>query len=154
MKQTGDAAFVPRRWSVCFRTSVTSTEAKEGLSSVVTLGDVMIAGTKKIFFSLSPSDTYIHCLAADHADSLRRAVRRVEELPSGQETDPSVFVRSCLINDLSAHLRVAKARLNICRERTGGKASGPPAVYLDKTPTEVDISLSHDGRLVAFAYLA
>lgn len=154
MKQTGDAAFLPRRWSVCFPISVTSTEAKKGLSPVKTSGDVMIAGTKKIFFSLFPSDTHIHCLATDQAESLRRAVWRVEELPSGQETDPSVFVRSSLINDLSAHLRVEKARLDIRRDRTGGKAPGPPVVYLDRTKADVDISLSHDGRLVAFAYLA
>ncbi|MEE9913945.1 MAG: 4'-phosphopantetheinyl transferase superfamily protein [Deltaproteobacteria bacterium] len=165
-KQTGDAAFVPRRWSVHFRHPLPVMEPN-GLHlacarpadqppPVFAAGDVAISEKQVIPVSLFSSSSYVHCLAADQSGFLDKAVWRVEEKPAGcdqKEMDSSVFVRSCLVSALSAPLQADQHQIKIIRAPRKGGELGPPAVYLNDIRTDIDISLSHDGRFAAYAFL-
>ncbi len=153
MKQTSDASFVPRRWSVCVSDSLETRTASEGEVSGLICGTVRIPGAGELYFALRYAEACVHALAADSTDLLKRAVWHVRQLPANPEIDASVFGRSCLIHDLSAHWQVEKHRLEIRREHAAGGEIHPPVVYLDGAVADVEVSLSHDGRFVAFAYL-
>jgi len=165
-KQTGDAAFMPRRWSVCFRSSQPAAY-RNGLHPVgvqgqnqdltaVTAGYVASSGRDDIPFLLLSSPSYLHGLAADQTDSLGKVLWRVAVLPDGRDktgADPSAYVRSCLTEELSGLLQVKQARIKIFRAPRERGELEPPAVYLDGIKTQIDISMSHDGRFVAYAFL-
>lgn len=165
-KQTGDAAFVPRRWSVHLQPSAPSA-ATGGLPPAVTpsgdrnatsfsAGHVTISEKHEIPFILFSSTSYVHCLAADQSVFLDKAVWRVVASPDdgdGKDNDPSQFARSCLAQSLSAVLHADEARIKISRAPGKQGELKPPAVYLDDIEMNIDVSLSHDGRFAACAYL-
>jgi phosphopantetheinyl transferase (holo-ACP synthase) len=165
-KQTGDAAFVPRRWSVHFQPSAPSAETG-GLPPVgtpsrdrnvtsISRGHVVVSEKHEIPFFLFSSTSYVHCLAADQSVFLDQAVWCVVASPDdedGKGKDPSPFTRSCLAQSLSAVLHADEARIKISRVRGKRGELKPPAVYLDGIEMNIDVSLSHDGRFVAYAYL-
>ena len=165
-KQTDDAAFVPRRWSVHFQQSAPAPET-DGLhlidiqsedrnSASFIAGHVAVSEKEAIPFFLFPSESYAHCLAADQSVFLDKAVWRVVALPGDceeKDINPSAFVRSGLASALSSVLHADQARIRILRARGKRGELEPPAVYLDGIKMNVDISLSHDGRFAAYAYL-
>ncbi|MRR15212.1 MAG: 4'-phosphopantetheinyl transferase superfamily protein [Deltaproteobacteria bacterium] len=162
-KQTGDAAFLPRRWSVCFRrpqaadlrSSLRPVEVQNQSPAAVTAGYVASAERDDIPFLLHSFPSYVHSLAADRIDLLDKILWRVAVLPDGGEegADPSAYVRACLKDDLSGFLRAERTRIHICRAPCGRGELDPPAVYLDGVQTPIEISLSHDGRFAAYAFL-
>ncbi len=166
-KQTGDAAFVPHRWSVCFRRPLPAIEHQSAhlsamqsdnrKSAMFATGDVSISEKKSIFFYLFSSLSYVHCLAADHCDVLDKVIWRVDVLPGGQEQkdiDASVYARLCLAHALSGLFRYDQKQITIFRAQEKNGELQPPAVYLDGVKKDIDISLSHDGQFVAYAFLA
>jgi len=166
-KQTGYAAFVPRRWSVCFRhpfpavedqgAKYSETQFDDQKSAIIAAGDVLISEKKSIFFNLFSSRSYVHCLAADRCDILDQAIWRVDALPEGRDQkdmDPSFFARSCLAKALSGLFRHDQKQITIFRAREKDGELQPPVVYRDGVKKDIDISLSHDGQFVAYAFLA
>lgn len=165
-KQTSDAPFVPRRWSVYFRPASQAVESQSAHPSgappedqkpvVHVEGEVIISKEKSIPFFLFSSLSYVHCLAADVFDVLDKAIWRVDVLPEGQDQkgmDPSTYTRSCLAHDLSVFLQVAPRQIEIRRASRKNGELRPPAVYQDGVKTDIDVSLSHDGQFVACAFL-
>ena len=167
-KQTDDAVFIPRRWSVHFRKPLPLAEAQGiGFSkrflqihppAEFYAGDVMIEGKNAFPFYLFSSLFYVHSLVADRFDVLDKAIWRIEILPEGraqEDRDPSSFGRSCLIHDLSEFLRVDPHQVEIRRVSRNERELLPPTVYLQGVPAaNVDISLSHDGQLVSYAFVS
>lgn len=93
-----------------------------------------------------------HVHAVAHSGSVRRGwtlvsgVRRLGAgAPGGPALDPSVAVRAFTIAQLARRLGVAAAALSIEREER------IPRLVLRGRPADADLSLSHHGRLVAFA---
>jgi len=165
-KQTGDAAFVPRRWSVHLRRpssaagheNIRHSDVRSGDQNrgAFAAGEVMIPEKNSVPFILFSSLSYVHCVAADCFDVLNKAIWHVDELPCGrdpEDTDSSKFVRKCLIHALSDFLPEESRRIKIVRTFPEGGELQPPAVYLNDVKSGIDISLSHDGRFVAFAFL-
>lgn len=166
-KQAGDAAFVPRRWSVHFRHPSPAAEHQDFKLSeapsadqkptAFAAGDVAISEKKSIPFFLFSSLSYVHCLAADGCEFLDKATWRVDVLPHGSDpenTDSSGFARKCLAHALSDFLRDDPRQIKIIRAPKKDGELQPPAVYLNEVKTDIDISLSHDGQFVAYAFLA
>jgi len=165
IKQTGDAVFVPRRWSVHFQNSSPAAirhgrpapddaQINENTSEFTT-GDVIIPGRQSIPVRLFSSFSYRHCLAADCLDALDQAIWRVVTLPEAQkgtENDPSAFARGCLARRLGTFLKEDSCQIEIRRQKKDGELQ-PPVVYLNDVKTDIDISLSHDGRFVAYAMI-
>ena len=122
----------------------------------ITAGYVSSSGRDDIPFLLLSSPSYVHGLAADQIDSLDKAIWRVAVLPDRRDrrgADPSAYVRSCLMDALSGFLQAEQARIKIFRAPRERGELEPPAVYLDGIKTPIDISMSHDGRFVAYAFL-
>jgi phosphopantetheinyl transferase (holo-ACP synthase) len=167
LKQSSGAAFLPRHWTVHFRHPSSAVEHQGSMPSevppddqtptVYAAGDVEISGKKSIPFFLSSCLSYVHCLAADYFDILDKVIWRVEVLSAGRDQkdrDPSIFARSCLAHALSAFLRDDQSQIKILRGRGKGGELQPPAVYLNGIKADIDVSLSHDGQFVAYAFLA
>jgi phosphopantetheinyl transferase (holo-ACP synthase) len=134
-----DTAFIPRRWQVNLNRYVP--EYKEGSVSVSGKGEVSIR--------LFSDGDYVHCIGANAPDALDKLTWRVETLPN-EEIDPSLFSRHCLIQSLARRFSLDFHRIKIIRKRRGGELQ-PPCVYIGGQKSDIDISLSHDGRFVAHA---
>ena len=91
---------------------------------------------------------YIHCLGANSLATLDKSVWRVESLPA-EETNPSLFSRRCLAQSLAKSYFLNFHQIVIKRKRENGELQ-PPCVYVGRQKTDIDISLSHDGRFVAY----
>ena len=152
-KQTSDAAFVPRRWSVHFRSPCAQPEDQK--PAEFTTGDVLISENKSIPFLLFSSGAYVHCLAADRLDVLDKANWRIDVLPEGdqQSIDPSAFARSCLTRALSVFFGCDPRQIKIFRAQDKDGELQPPVVSRDGIQSDIDVSLSHDGQFVAYAFL-
>jgi hypothetical protein len=96
---------------------------------------------------------HIHCIGCDGEsetlDSIVWEVRRVEE-DLGFE---SFFVREAAKKRLSLHLNRNPEEIEI-RRLKGPCGLEPPVVYVKDVPVLVDISLSHDGKFMAYAFAA
>jgi phosphopantetheinyl transferase (holo-ACP synthase) len=78
-------------------------------------------------------------------------VAAVERLPDGE--DPSVAARALLRRTLAPALACGPDDLEVVRDPAPGSwtGQGPPRLLLKGAPLDLDLSLSHDGRFVAFA---
>jgi len=134
-----DAAFLPRQWQVTF--GKTRSKKSDGLVKVPDKGDVYIR--------LFSNPDYIHCVGTDKLTVPDKIICNVENLP-GEKTDPSLFSRLCLAQSLAKRFSLNLHQIKIKRTRTKGELR-PPCVYIHGRKTDIDISLSHDGRFVAYA---
>ncbi|KQC07360.1 MAG: hypothetical protein APR62_00600 [Smithella sp. SDB] len=135
-----DTAFIPRQWQVVFNR----------FQSEYAEGKVEIAGKDEIFIRLFSNSDYIHCIGTDKPAILDKIIGQVEILPE-QQDDPSLFVRLCLARKLAEHFSLNLNQITIKRIKEKGELQ-PPRVYIDGRKTDIDISLSHDGRFIAYAF--
>jgi hypothetical protein len=66
--------------------------------------------------------------------------------------DPSSFGRECLLLRLATAENLNFTALSIRRTIEDGELQ-PPCVYLDDKEALFDISLSHDGKYTAYAFI-
>ena len=137
-KYCSDIAFIPRRWQTVFHNA----------PSDCVEGKVIISGQSTVHIRLFTNADYVHCTGSDDQSVLDKLTWGVESLPK-TETDASIFVRQCLANRLTKHLSLNSHLIEIKRTRKNGELS-PPWVYVCGGKTDMDISLSHDGRFVAY----
>jgi len=135
-----DTAFIPKRWQVVF--NKTQSECSEG--------KVVITGNDGIFIRLFSNHDYIHCVGADKLAELDKIISGVEILPE-KENNPSFFSRLCLAKRLAKHFLLDIHQIKIKRIKEKGELQ-PPRAYIDGRKTDTDVSLSHDGRFVAYAF--
>ena len=93
---------------------------------------------------------YVHCIGANSPASLDKLIWRVEALPE-EKINPSIYLRCLLRQNLAQCLSLNFDQIKIKRTKQNGELQ-PPTVYIDGRKTDIDISLSHDGRFVAYAY--
>jgi phosphopantetheinyl transferase (holo-ACP synthase) len=151
----------PRRYPVCMSTERTG----DGASGIVhtPCGTIPV---KWLF-----ADDYVHCIGADAEDSpaagrpdriesrlsriefgLRRIdTRRESGSRSGQEEE-SIQVRRHAAAHIASHLSRDPDDIRIMRANGRG-GWGPPVACVEDDPDEIDVSLSHDGRFLAYAFL-
>ena len=135
------AAFLPRQWQVTFTKS----------QSVYSDGEVIIPGREKIYIRLFSNTRYIHCIGADVLTALNKLIWSVDALPEEEKINPSLYLRYCLGQSLAKNFSLKFHQIKIKRTRENGKLL-PPRVYVSGVKTDIDISLSHDGRFVAYAF--
>jgi len=96
---------------------------------------------------------YVHCIGTmDFSEGIDSLIWRVDLLPQrgvmpGYE---SIFLCEAIKKHLSMFLNRAPEEIEIWRSE-GGLC--PPFVYLKDKPAGVDISLSHDGKFTAYAFI-
>ena len=141
-----DSAFLPRQWQVIFNKN----------ESTYSDGEVMIPGRDRVYIRLFSNSQYIHCVGADCLAALDKLIWKVDVLPEekdGKNIDPSFFSRNCLGQSLAKHFSLNFHQIKIKRTRENGELQ-PPRVYVDGRKTDIEISLSHDGRFVAYAFIS
>ena len=155
LKKNGHAAFIPNRWSVRYRDFQGLYEGDFALRSGCREGEVMIPGAGRVFVRLFAFPSYLHCIASDSAGGMNHMIACVDQLPRQEEflpADPSLFVRSCLLSNLAGHLQLPEGSMKIVRQ-PGKNGLGPPLLYIEGMESAMDLSISHDGNYVAYAYL-
>jgi len=140
-KSFPDAAFLPRQWTVIF------TKTKSKYSD----GEVIIPGKGSVYIRLFSNTRYVHCIGADVLTVLDKLIWSVEALPEEEKINPSLYLRNCLGQSLAKHFSLNSHNIKIKRTRENGELQ-PPRVYVSGRKTDIDISLSHDGKFIAYAY--
>jgi phosphopantetheinyl transferase (holo-ACP synthase) len=135
------AAFLPRQWMVIFKKS-TSTHSE---------GEVIIPGKEKVFVRLDVNSRYVHCVGSDNISVLDKSIWSIDVLPEKEKNNPSFYSRYRLGQHLAKHFSLNVHHVKIKRTREKGELQ-PPRVYVDNGEADIDISLSHDGRFVAYAF--
>jgi len=120
-----------------------------------TEGEVIVPGVKTVFVQLSSPEGYVHCVGSDNLSDLNNIIRGIESLPesvAGEDVEPSLFVRECFLARLAGIYQLNFRQMEIRRAKTGSELQ-PPQLYYENKKTSFDISLSHDGQFVAYAFL-
>ena len=144
-KSSAGLSFLPRHWSVQLNQH----------DSMFTEGDVIISGADTVFVQLRSTEGYVHCVGSDNLPDLNNIIWGIEFLPksaSGENVKPSLFVRECLSARLADIYKLNFREMEIRRAKKGCELQ-PPHLYYENKKTSFDISLSHDGQFVAYAFL-
>jgi phosphopantetheinyl transferase (holo-ACP synthase) len=140
-KSSSGVAFLPRQWQVTFNRS----------KSKYSDGEVTIPGKERVYIRLFSNLQYVHCIGADALTALDELIWIVDVLPEAEKINPSLYLRYCVEQSLAKHFSLNFYQIKIKRTRENGELQ-PPRVYVNGRKTDIDISLSHDGRFVAYAY--
>ena len=145
-KKRVDAAFLPRRWTVILKKT----------ESACSDGEVKIPDAEAVYVRLFSHSRYVHCVGADSPADLDRLVCKVEVLPEKENEkriNPSLFARKCLARSLADFFRLNFSDIKINRVKDKSELQ-PPHVYINGKKSDIDVSLSHDGQFVAYAFLS
>lgn len=140
------ASFLPRRWEVCLRPAARHCFA----------GEVLVGANSMVHVRLFLRKEFLHCIATDESGALDKIICAHAFLPDEKDISgggASLFLRDFAARKASEHLRIACADVKIARDSSGGEL-GPPRLFVGGAASSCDISLSHDGRFVAFAFLS
>lgn len=138
--------FLPRQWSVLVNVH----------NRMFTEGEVIIAGADPVFVRIFDLPAgCLHCLGADNLtdlDGINWGIETLPEFSSGEDNESSSFGRRCLTRKLAYFYQLNFQELEVRRAKEGGELQ-PPQLYYENKKTPFDISLSHDGKFVAYAFL-
>jgi phosphopantetheine--protein transferase-like protein len=90
----------------------------------------------------------VHAVAVQAPEALRRIISRVKRMDSVKD-DSSEIARKILLEEIKVRLGCHTDDLSIVKEKRG---PGVPFVFFRGRQIPAEISLSHDGRFVAFAF--
>lgn len=164
-------SFIPCRWSVQIRLpsakgSISSgTESNTLRRSIMgpyhqphesyQKGHVIIPERGVVYIYLSSHLSYVHCIASNSLAALDSSIWGINILPGrkdGQDNSPSSSARKCLARKLAAFLNINQNLIRIRRIKNGTELQ-PPIVSIGGMRAEIDISLSHDGRFISYAFI-
>ncbi len=97
---------------------------------------------------ISMDEDMVYALAARTAEALTRIVSRVERVDAAKD-DLSDVARKFLLEEIAQRLDCRTDDLSIVKEKRG---PGAPFIVFRGNQLPAEISLSHDGRFVAFAF--
>jgi len=112
------------------------------------------AGVVHIMITRGPD--YFHCIGTrDNENLLRSVIGNVYTLGNSRETPAriSASVRTCAQGAIARCMNCKRDAIRIARIASD-RGLGPPIVYINDHRPNVDISLSHDGKFIAYAMLA
>jgi hypothetical protein len=160
-------SFIPRRWSVNIGLTSAKQPASSGAESNDCLinniggyshpqtsyrkGQVNIPGREAVSVRLFSHPSYVHCVGAESLSTLDQLSWGIDVLPESGDGNPSSFARQCLVRSLAGFLHLNSSDIEIKRMKNGAVLQ-PPCVYIGGKKVAIDISLSHDGRLIAYAF--
>ena len=171
-KSHNEDSFMPRRWSVNIGLPWAKHPAFSGNESNDRMinnigqhiqsqtsyrkGQVIIPGREAVDVRLFSHPSYVHCVGADSLSTLDNLSWGIDILPErgdGRNGNPSSFARQCLVRSLAGFLHLNSSEIKIKRIKKGA-ALQPPGVYIGGKRAAIDISLSHDGRVVAYTFIS
>lgn len=140
-----DVSFLPRQWEVCL-----SPLARHFIDAIV-----LVSENQPIYSRLFLDDDYVHCVGSEVAGALDDVICEIIKLPAGKDGEVGsgqLFLRECASLKIAQHFHLNSADLKIEREQAGGEMQ-PPHVLKGDSRLAIDLSLSHDGRFGAYAFL-
>jgi hypothetical protein len=143
-KTCSNTSFLPRQWTVILKKS----------KSACLDGEIKIPDAEAVYVRLFSDSCYIHCVGSDCLAALDNLICKVEILPeegNDGKADPSLFLRKCFARHLADFFRLNLNDIKINRVQDKSELQ-PPYVYIGGKKSDIDISLSHDGRFVAYAF--
>ena len=117
---------------------------------------MIIPGKDGVYIRLFSNSHYVHCVGADCLWALDKMICNVVALlqqDNGEKPDASLFLRECLTQNLARYFHLKSSDIKINRIMENGELQ-PPHVYISGKKSDIDISLSHDGQFVAYAFLS
>jgi hypothetical protein len=103
-----------------------------------------------LFFEVAVSPDWVHALVAEEEEALKRLCRSVKWLEGRKgAVNPSAFVREVLLQEIARRLDCPVGDLSVVKKNDG---PGAPLVLFRGALLAAEVSLSHDGRFVAFAF--
>jgi hypothetical protein len=164
-------SFIPHRWSARIRLPSAKHPASLETESNILLksitgsyhqphegyqkGHVITPEREAVDVYLSSHLSYVHCIASNSLAALDSSIWGVNILPgrkNGQNDNPSSLAGKCLACRLAIFLRLSQSDIKIRRIKNGTELL-PPIVYIGGMRADIDISLSHDGRFVSYAFI-
>lgn len=105
----------------------------------------------KLALRIAVTESYVHALAAGASEAFDHIAERVDRREEcGDTDDPSAFVRAQLVREIADRLHLPTEEIEIRKDPAG---PGIPRIFHRGLPLDDEISLSHDGRFTAFAWL-
>jgi phosphopantetheinyl transferase (holo-ACP synthase) len=169
-KSYNEDSFTPRRWSVNIKLQSMKNPEFSGNENNDCLinnigqhnqpqtsyieGQVIIPGRDAVYIRLFSHPSYVHCVGADSLSTLDYLSWGIDILPlreDGQDDNPSSFARQYLVCSLAGFLHLNSSDIKIRRIKKGAVLQ-PPSVYIGGKRAAIDVSLSHDGRFIAYAF--
>jgi phosphopantetheinyl transferase (holo-ACP synthase) len=99
---------------------------------------------------------YVHCIGSvdlpEVLDSIIWQVSRINPVSMMSQHYESICVRDALKRHLSVYLDESPEDIDTRRVKDSN-GLGPPFVYVNDRKTNIDVSLSHDGRFAAYAFI-
>ena len=140
---------VPRAYEVSFDGDVT--KLNRNCSGCYTISGVVETSHGSIPVRIFQTYDSIHCIATTGAsEAIDSVIWGVQHIGSGLVE--SVIVREAASKHLSLYLNWNPDEIEI-RRLKGPRGLGPPIVYVKDRKAGVDISLSHEGEFVAYAFV-
>lgn len=143
-----DVSSSPKRYDVTF----------DNNTITVTSGNVQTPhGTVQVL-AISGED-HVHCVGmsknVDMSTNIKHGMYYIGDdlgssLPELAKTE-SRMAREAATISIASHFMLDPMAINIMRPETSQRNT-PPDVYINGEKTDIDISLSHDGRFVAYAF--
>ncbi len=137
------ACSIPRQYPVVLETGIAA-------DTTTRLTGTVITPRGELIFEVTVSAEWVHALAAGTEKALHRLCRRVQRLEGGEgAADPSAFVRGALLREIARRLGCPVGDLSVVKEPDG---PGAPRILFRGNLLATEVSLSHDGRVAAFAF--
>lgn len=155
-KEDPSVSSVPNLYEVRLYQDWKSREAAGISSGGYLLDGVVAAHGNNVHIRVFIERDYIHCIGTSNSvETLDSVVYHVDDLTPVQSPAPdyeSEFVRTALKKHLSGCCNASPEDIEIRRAKTS-RGLGPPFIYINDLLADVDISLSHDGRFTAYAFI-
>jgi len=153
-KHNPSATSVPRLYKVSLDCAEGSDVLSPGSNALLGFVDTPYGRIEiKVFIT---SD-YVHCIGTTSGlDEMNSLVWHVDRISPDSQASPdyeSAFVRKALRERLSAHYDESPENIEIRRVKSSS-GLGPPFVCINGERAAIDVSLSHDGFLAAYAFAA
>ena len=152
-KSHPEAISIPRRYGVKLNNP-------DGISSKAPfMSGVVETPYDSVFIRIFINEDYVHCVGiTGRSETINLVIRGVHQISRGNDfhfsTDsPSLKVRQLAKKAISSHLGRNMEDIDIRRFK-GPRGLKPPVVSIKGKVGMVDISLSHDGNFVAYAFLS
>ena len=142
---------IPRRYPVLLDDEDRCLTQSGSAEEVQRLTGRILTPCGELALRITITDSYVHALAAGTPAVLDRVVERVDRVEeSAVKDDPSAFVRTRLVLEIAERLGLSGEEIEIRKESAG---PGIPRIFHRRLPLTDEISLSHDGRFTAFAWI-
>lgn len=143
----GDAGvpFLPRQWSVQLNCS----------DNMPWKTEVVFPQGNDVFVRIFFAENYVHCIGSDNLADLDKIIWGIDPVPHTEAfeiVDHSLFVRECLCRKLADTYHLNFRELEVRRAKKDLELQ-PPYLFYENKRASFDISLSHDGQFVAYAFI-